>query len=233
MRLAVIGDGKMGRAVAALAEERGWTVTAVLGASRNAGGSGIDRVQLGRPDVAVEFTEPAAAPANIVACARAGIPVVVGTTGWYAHLDRVAGEVRRLGGGLLYGANFSLGAHLLSLAAAAVGKMLAARDWDVHVVETHHRAKKDAPSGTAAVLADEIAAALGKEVPVTSVRLGHVPGTHEVLFDSDYESLRLVHEVRDRRVFAVGALVAAEWMRGRAGVYTVKDILLESGRHES
>lgn len=233
MRLAVIGDGKMGRAVAALAEERGWTVTALLGASGNVGGSGIEPVRLGMPDVAVEFTEPAAAPANVIACARAGIPVVVGTTGWYADLDRVVGEVRRLGGGMLYGANFSLGAHLLSVAAVAVAKALAGRDWDVHVVETHHRAKKDAPSGTAAVLAREIASAFGKEVPVTSVRLGQVPGTHEVLFDSVYESLRLVHEVRDRRVFAVGALVAAEWMRGRTGVYTVKDILVESDRYES
>jgi 4-hydroxy-tetrahydrodipicolinate reductase len=233
MRLAVIGDGRMGRAVATLAEERGWIVTAVVGAAGNAAGAAIDRPKLGMPDVAIEFTEASAAPANILACARAGIPVVVGTTGWYGELETVAAEVSRLGGSMLYAANFSLGAQLLRVAVITLAKLLrSSQDWDVHLVETHHLAKKDAPSGTAAALAAEVARVLERPLPVTSVRVGSVPGQHEVICDAPFESLRLAHEVRDRRVFAAGALAAAEWLQGRRGVYTVSDMLVGRGYNE-
>jgi 4-hydroxy-tetrahydrodipicolinate reductase len=226
MRLAIIGDGKMGRAIAALAADRGDVVTALVGLAGNEAGAGITRQGLGDPEVAVEFTEPAAAAANALACVRAGVPVVVGTTGWYDALDRVTAEVHAAGGALFWSPNFSLGvAVLLAAAETAARAVRAVGGFDAHLIETHHAAKKDRPSGTAAVLADRVGEVLGQRVAVTSVRTGQVPGTHEILFDAPFEQVRLVHEARDRRVFADGALKAAAWLRGRRGVFTMRDVI--------
>jgi 4-hydroxy-tetrahydrodipicolinate reductase len=226
LRLAIIGMGKMGRAVAALAPERGFEVVATIGGRENAGGSGISAASLRGADVAVEFTEPSAAPTNVEACVDAGVPVVCGTTGWYDQLDAVASDVVRNDGALLHAANFSVGvAIFLEALAAAARAVAAAGGFDAHVVETHHAAKKDAPSGTALAIERETAAALGRPVPVTSVRTGWVPGTHEVVFDGAFEQIRLEHLARDRRVFADGALAAARWLVGRKGVFTMRDVL--------
>jgi 4-hydroxy-tetrahydrodipicolinate reductase len=226
VKIALIGDGKMSRAIAPLAVERGHSITVMLGAGENRDGSGITRERLGGPDVAIEFTEPSAAAANVVACAKAGLPVVVGTTGWYDQLDRVITEVRRLDGAMFWAPNFSVGVAVLSAAIqAATAALRGVPGFDVHIVETHHAAKKDKPSGTAASLARIAETGLGREVPITSIRTGQVPGTHELVIDAAFEQLRLVHEARDRRVFADGALSAAEWMLGRTGVFTMRDVL--------
>jgi 4-hydroxy-tetrahydrodipicolinate reductase len=135
--------------------------------------------------------------------------------------------VRAAGGRLLWAANFSLGVNVLLELARAAGGLLRGHGLDVHLVETHHAAKKDAPSGTALAIARAAGPALGREIPITSVRTGHVPGTHELTFDGPFEQLRLVHEARDRRVFAEGALAAAAWLAARRepGVYTMQDVL--------
>jgi 4-hydroxy-tetrahydrodipicolinate reductase len=226
MKIALIGDGKMARAISPLAIERGHVVSVMLGEKDNVGAAGISRGALGEPDVAIEFTEPSAAAANVMACARAGIPVVVGTTGWYDQLETVSAAVRELRGTMFWAPNFSLGVAAMSAAVEAVSRAIGhARGFDMHLVETHHSAKKDRPSGTAAALARVVANASGREVPITSIRTGHVPGTHELIIDGPYEQLRLVHEARDRRVFADGALAAAEWLIGREGVFTMRDML--------
>lgn len=228
MKIALIGDGKMARAIAPLAADRGHQITVTLGAGDNRDGSGITREKLGNPDLAIEFTEPSAAVANVLACARAGLSVVVGTTGWYNELDKVSAEVRRLDGSMFWAPNFSLGVAILSAAIeAATSALRGVSSFDVHLVETHHAAKKDRPSGTAASLADIATRNLGREVPITSVRTGFVPGTHELVIDAAFEQLRLVHEARDRRVFADGALSAAEWLLGRKGVFTMRDMLAQ------
>ena len=232
MKIALIGGGKMGRAIAPLAVARGHTVTATLRSSDNANAQGITREGLGHPDIAIEFTEPAAAAANVRACARAGVPVVVGTTGWYDELDAVIADVRRLNGTMFWAPNFSVGVAVLSAAIeAATAALRGVAGFDVHLVETHHAAKKDRPSGTAASLAQIAERGLGRDVPITSIRTGHVPGTHELVIDAAFEQLRLVHEARDRRVFADGAISAAEWLHGRkgggggGGVFTMSDVL--------
>lgn len=228
MRIAIIGDGKMGQAVAAAAEARGHVVTAMLGIAGNEMGRGVSAERLGHPDVAVEFTEPASAADNVLACLRAAVPVVVGTTGWYQRLEEVSGEARRLNGALFWSPNFSIGVAVLGAAVtAALRAVRGFGGFDVHLVETHHAAKKDRPSGTAAALAGAGGEALGRGIPVSSVRVGHVPGTHEFVIDAAFEQVRLVHEARDRRVFADGALTAAAWLPGRKGVYTMKDLLAD------
>ena len=224
-RLAIVGMGKMGQAIAELAPTRGWEVVARLGQADTA--RGITKDLLAGADVTVEFTTPTAAPANVQHVVAAGCPVVVGTTGWYAELPRVSAEVEARGGALLTATNFSLGVNIFQQIAEFAARLLGrAPGFEVHLVETHHSAKKDAPSGTAATLARAASAPWGRgDIPITSVRVGSVPGTHEFLFDAPFEQIHLEHIARDRRVFADGALVAAAWLIGRRGVFTMRDVL--------
>jgi 4-hydroxy-tetrahydrodipicolinate reductase len=228
-RLAVIGDGKMGRLVASLAAEQGFDVAAVLG-REDVSYRGISRDALHGATVAIEFTVPDAAAANVRAALAAGCAVVSGTTGWDAERAVVESEARASGGALLWAPNFSLGVHILTrLVAEAARLAQSAGGFDAHLVETHHAAKLDAPSGTAKLLARAAEGTTGSALPMTSVRVGHVPGTHEVIFDAPFEQLRLTHEARDRRVFALGALVAARWIAGRSGVFSLDDVLNTPG----
>lgn len=226
-RVAIIGHGKMGRAVEQLAIEHGWTVTAIIDAGANHHGTGITPGSLAGANVAIEFTTGRAAPANVRACVHAACPVVSGTTGWDAERARVEEDVLTGAGALLWSPNFSIGVNLFWQVAEVAARLAGrTRSFDAHIVETHHAAKRDAPSGTAIALQRLATAAFGSEIPVSSVRVGAVPGTHELLLDAAFEQIRVVHEARDRRVFAEGALAAAQWLIGRRGVYTMRDFLL-------
>ena len=225
VRIALIGMGKMGRAIALLAPDRDCEVVARIDPGGSEGGV-VSRETLRNAEVAIEFTVPGAAPANIRACLAAGCPVVVGTTGWYHELAAVSAEVAQANGALLTAPNFSVGVAIFDRVVAEAARLFSVvPGFDVHLIETHHNEKKDAPSGTAGSLARTAEAAMGRPVPITSVRVGSVPGTHELLFDAPFEQVRLVHEARDRRVFAEGALVAARWLIGRTGVYGMQDVL--------
>lgn len=223
LRIALVGMGKMGRTLAQLAPERGMHVVAEIDDGN------ITRETLGGADVAIEFSVPTAAAVNVRACLGAGCPVVVGTTGWYDQLPALSAEVRASGGALLTAPNFSIGVALFDRVVAEAARLFAgAPGFEAVMIETHHSAKKDAPSGTAAALARTAEKSLGRALPITSVRVGSVPGTHEIVFDAPFEQVRLVHEARDRRVFADGALVAARWLVGRTGVFTMQDVLSTS-----
>jgi 4-hydroxy-tetrahydrodipicolinate reductase len=223
-RLAIVGMGKMGQAIAQLAPTNGFDVVARLDHAEMT--TGLTKQMLNAADVAVEFSVPEAAPDNIRAIVAAGCPVVVGTTGWYGRLEDVKRDVNASNGALLAATNFSLGVNIFEQVLARAAQLFAAAPgFDAHMIETHHAAKKDAPSGTAITLAKAAAAASGHEMPITSVRVGSVPGIHEVIFDAQFEQVRLQHVARDRRVFAEGALVAAAWLIGRRGVFTMKDVL--------
>lgn len=223
IRLAIIGPGKMGAAIAELAPAHGMAVVATIGAD-----SAVTPETLGNAQVAVEFTEPSAATANVRACVQAGCPVVVGTTGWYADLPAIADLVATGGGAVLWAANFSLGVHALSRIVRRAGAIFARLPgFDAALMEIHHAAKKDAPSGTARMLQNDFAAGGGGSVPITSIRVGSVPGTHSLVLDSAFEQIVITHEARDRRVFAEGALLAAGWLVGRHGVFTLDDVFGE------
>jgi 4-hydroxy-tetrahydrodipicolinate reductase len=227
LRLAIVGMGKMGHAIEQLAAERDCEVVARLDMDETA--RGIDSKVLNGAQVAVEFTTPASAATNVGALIAAGVPTVVGTTGWYDALPAIAAEVKKRGGALLTATNFSLGVNAFEAILAQAAAILAATGgFDAHMIELHHSAKKDAPSGTAHTLEKAAAAAWGKPIPITSVRTGSIPGTHEVVFDAPFETIRIAHVARDRRVFAEGAIVAAKWLVGRKGVFTMKDLLSSS-----
>ena len=224
--LAIIGDGKMGEAIRQLALDKGWQVSAVIGERESAEGVGISRSSLGDPDVAVEFTQPGAAVANVTACLRAAVPVVVGTTGWYESLPDVTRTASETGTPLLWSPNFSLGVNvMIEVGRFAASMMRNLEEFDAHIIETHHTRKKDAPSGTAIAIAKAASDALERPIPTTSIRTGSVPGTHELVFDGAFEQLSIVHLARDRRVFAEGALRAADWLVGKHGVFTMRDVL--------
>lgn len=218
----------MGREIDSLARERGWEVVAMIGMEGNDRGRGITPAALKSADVAVEFTQPDAALANIVACLKAKCPVVVGTTGWHSSLPDAEKAARESGTALLWASNFSTGVNLFMEIARRAGELLKGSPaFEAHIVETHHSKKKDAPSGTAIALEAAAAQTLGKKIPITSVRTGSVPGTHQLTFDAPFEQISITHTARDRRVFAEGALRAAEWLIGSkgGGVYTMKDVL--------
>jgi 4-hydroxy-tetrahydrodipicolinate reductase len=223
-RLAILGLGKMGREVEGVAKERGVEVVARLDVAEVRDRSAA-KAALGRAQVAVEFTTPDAAVSNIDLCLEAGVPIVVGTTGWYDQLDRVRARVEKYDGALLFAPNFSLGVALVKALCVRAGQLLRGMEgFDVHISETHHAQKKDAPSGTALLLRDALGEA-GRDVHITSVRTGNVPGHHEVAIDSAYESIVVSHDARNRRIFADGALRAALWLRGRRGVFTMDDVV--------
>lgn len=221
VRVALVGMGKMGRAIDQLAPERNCEIVARLDA-----GDRVTTSSLAGADVAIEFTTPDAAADNVLALLDAKCPVVVGTTGWYERLPEVTARAAERSGAVLWAPNFSIGVTLLhEVVARACEVLRAASGFDVHLVETHHAAKKDAPSGTAASLARAAKDALGRDVPITSVRTGSVPGTHDLIFDAAFETIRIEHIARDRRVFADGALLAARWLPGHRGVFGMRDVL--------
>jgi len=226
MQIVIVGNGRMGRAVAALAAERGHAVR-VIGREENAGGAALTPERLAGVDIAIEFTRPDAVAGNLERLIEAGVPTVTGTTGWTAERPRIERLVRSRGGALLYAANFSIGVHLFLRAARELAALFAKRpEFGAFILEEHHAGKLDAPSGTAALLREQGREADPvREFPITSVRAGFIPGTHQLTYDGPHESVSLSHVARSRAGFAVGALAAAEWLPGRPGFHSFEAML--------
>ena len=228
MKLALFGFGAMGRLVGKLAAEKGHEVALTIDiedASRS-----VEELidALGGCDVAIDFSIAEAVPKNTETCARAGVPLVVGTTGWLSRLDEVRRIVDQFDAALVYGANFSVGVQIFYRVAAAAADLFQNLDsYDAFIEESHHKRKRDAPSGTAIQLGDIVANHLGRDVPVTSTRAGYIPGTHRVGFDSAADHITLEHVARSREGFAAGALMAAEWIVGRQGVFEFSEVFDE------
>lgn len=218
----------MGQLVAKLAGERGHEVAVVLNSS-DAERSAEDLAEgLNGCEVAVDFSVANAVVRNVSACAIADVPLVEGTTGWQGDLDEVRRIVAENDAALVYGANFSIGVQVFYRVAAAAAELFRNLDsYDAFIEEAHHKRKRDAPSGTALQLGDIVAAQLGRDVPVTSTRAGYIPGTHRVGFDSTADQITLEHVARSREGFAGGALMAAEWIVGREGVFEFSEVFDE------
>jgi 4-hydroxy-tetrahydrodipicolinate reductase len=228
MKLALIGHGAMGRLVERLAREDGHDVATVL--ARRESAFHVEELAeiLGGHDAAIDFTVAEAVPRHAEACALARVPLVEGTTGWQAQAEDVRRAVERANGALIYGANFSVGVNLFYRIVARAAELF--RGFDAYapfVEEAHHSRKRDAPSGTALRLRDILAANYESEIPVSSTRAGHIPGTHRVGFDSQADQILLTHTARSREGFAAGALVAARWIQGRQGVFEFSEAIDE------
>ena len=229
MRIALLGYGKMGKLIESIAVREGWEVSPKLDIDENAAGNGITAESMEGVDVAIEFSQPEAVISNIEAAARARVNMVVGTTGWSDQRAKVERIVRDAGIGLIYGANFSLGMNLffeiVSYSARLVGML---PQYDAYLSEEHHRAKKDAPSGTALNLLDMMRPHLSNPNPsVACVRAGWIPGTHVIGFDSEADTITLEHRARSRQGFAEGAVLAARWIAGKKGIYDFRQVFRE------
>lgn len=221
MLFLVLGKGKTGSLVAEVARERGHGVRA-FDIHENEHAAAITAPNLAGVDVVIDFTAPEAAIENMRAVLSLGSHIVVGTTGWYAHVEEMKAIAKRRGSGLLYGSNFSIGVQKLFRLTAELAKLDGYR---FAIQETHHTTKVDAPSGTAITLRDIIHEVKPTvEVEVTSHRVGDAKGEHIVTATSEYDVIELRHDAHSRRGFAVGAVRGAEWLAGKSGAWDIREV---------
>ena len=218
LKLLLVGYGKMGRMVEELAAGQDIEI--------------VGRVDEGRDewrpaDVAVDFSTAGALLANFPKYLQSRMNVVIGTTGWGEHADTLRADAAKAGLGVVASANFSIGVNIFQHVVAETARMMQAQpQYGAWVHEIHHSAKRDAPSGTAILLRDAMkAAGFERPIDVSSSRAGLVPGTHTIGFDGPSDTIELIHTARDRRGFAGGALLAAKWIKGRTGWYSMQDVL--------
>ena len=236
MKIAIIGYGKMGKEIEKTAVERGHFVNLIIDINNMAEFTPENLIS---NDIAIEFTTPVSAPENILTCLSAGIPVVAGTTGWFNHLPEVEKKCIEMEGALFHSSNFSPGVNIMFAVNEYLAQIMNSfPGYNVSITETHHTQKLDAPSGTAITLADQIIKEIRRKkkwipvkednpesVFVKSNRKGHIKGIHEVIYDSDIDYLSLTHYAKSRRGFALGAVMAAEFLQDKKGIFTMRDLL--------
>ena len=236
MRIGLVGYGKMGRTIEALGKKLGHSFPMIVDVN-NMEDLNADRVA--EMDVAIEFTTPDSAPGNIRRCIDLGIPVVSGTTGWNDRFGEVRSYCLEKGGALFYASNFSLGVNILFAMNRQLARIMDRfPEYQVSMKEVHHIHKLDAPSGTAITLAEQIISEQGRvkswslddqggpgNIHIDAVREGEVKGIHEITYESDLDSLSLIHAAKSREAFAAGAIMAALFIRERSGVYGMSDLL--------
>ncbi len=226
-KLAIVGYGKMGRLIEQLAPQHGLEVVLKLNRANNVDGIGIEADAFRSVDVAIEFSSPEAVLLNLQRLAALRIPVVTGTTGWFDQLPEIRQAFDRSGSGLVWSPNFSIGVAIFRRLTEVAAKLLSGEsEYGAWAWEIHHHTKKDAPSGTLLQLIGAMEeAGYSRPISAASNRAGRHPGTHEIGFDSDADTLTLRHVARNRNGFAHGALRSARWIVGRSGVYTFDDVL--------
>ena len=233
MKIALLGYGRMGKEIEKIALQRGHEIVLKI--------SEEQEYDITKADIAIDFSIPDAAFSNITHCFKNKIPVVSGTTGWLERYNEALEVCHKNQGSFIYASNFSLGVNVFfELNKKLASIMNSLKEYDVGIVEIHHTKKLDAPSGTAITLANDISDNLEKKgwqliqndkrmnndfIPVTSKRIPEVPGTHIVSYDSDVDAIEIKHTAHNRKGFALGAVIAAEWLIDKTGVYSMKDVL--------
>jgi 4-hydroxy-tetrahydrodipicolinate reductase len=230
MKIALLGYGKMGKIIEKLALEKGHTIISKINQDSS-------KEELLKADIAIEFSTPEAAVSNIKFCLENGIPIVSGTTGWLAHYDEMIKLCENRNGSFIYASNFSIGVNLFFSINEYVSNLMKPwKDYQVSIEEIHHTKKLDAPSGTGITLAEEIVKNSDKKnwklneeaddtIKITAKRMDEVKGTHIINYDSNIDTISIKHEAHSRDGFALGALLAAEWLADKKGIFTMKDVL--------
>lgn len=236
MKIALIGYGKMGKEIEQILIARGHTIPLIIDLNNT---NDLDAAHLKEIDVAIEFTTPSTAYGNVVKCLEAGVPVVCGTTAWLDKLPQVEQLCKEKTGAFFYASNYSIGVNIFFEINRRLAQLMNRfGEYDVTIEETHHTQKKDAPSGTAVTLAEGILENLDRkqkwvcgtttvpeELEVVAIRRSVVPGTHTVTYESDVDSLSITHMAKSRRGFALGAVLAAEFLHGKTGIFSMKDLM--------
>lgn len=238
MKIGLLGYGKMGKAIESIAIERGHTIAFTVNSQHP-----IETADLSAADIAIEFSQPALALRHMEACIENELPVVVGTTAWQQHLERVSALVDQKKGALLYTSNFSVGVNILFQINEQLARLMSRQpDYTASIEEIHHLQKLDAPSGTAVTIAEGIISEHAgydrwicgegsepetqqNELGILALREPEVPGTHLVKYTSEIDTITLTHEAHSRKGFAQGAVIAAEFLQGRKGLFTMRDVL--------
>lgn len=230
MKIALLGYGKMGKVIERIALERGHEI--VLKKDQHTSFDGLKNA-----DVAIDFSVPDSAVANISECLNNGIPVISGTTGWLVDYPKMVELCNAKNGSFIYGSNFSLGVNVFFELNEYLAKMMAnLKQYNVSMEEIHHTQKLDAPSGTAITLAEGVIkntnyanwtleTPISNEIHIEAKRIENVPGTHSIFYDSEVDQIEIKHTAHSREGFALGAVIAAEWLIGKKGVFTMKDVL--------
>jgi len=230
MRIALLGYGKMGKSIEQIALQRGHTI--VIKANHD------DEYDISQADIAIDFSIPKAAFKNISHCLTHKVPVISGTTGWLDHYEQTVSLCKAEEGAFIYASNFSLGVNIFFELNRSLAKMMSAlKDYKVSIEEIHHTQKLDAPSGTAITLANDIIKEHSNysswrlnelddnTIEISAKRIDDVPGTHTINYNSDVDAITINHTAHNRQGFALGAVIAAEWLLGKTGVFTMKDVL--------
>ena len=230
MKIALFGYGRMGKMIEQAALTRGHTIVTKVDIDTK-------NIDFSIMDVAIDFSMPNAAFENITSCLNHGVPVISGTTGWLDRYDEAVNLCQQKNGGFIYASNFSLGVNVFFELNKNLAQMMKnLKQYRVSMEEIHHTQKLDAPSGTAITLAEgiieqtdyvnwKLETASENEIPIVSRRIDQVPGTHTVIYDNTIDSIELKHTAHNREGFALGAVVAAEWIHGKTGVFSMKDVL--------
>ena len=235
MKIALIGYGKMGKAIEEIALQKGHTICLTIDLYNL---EDLTKENLQKADVAIEFTSPENAANNILQCFDAGVPVVCGTTGWLNNFDKVKDICIEENGSFLYASNFSIGVNIFFELNKKLSELMSKQDYKVTIEETHHTQKKDAPSGTAITIAEQIIKELShkkqwvnqesnnaEDLSIISHRIDPAAGTHAVKYSSDVDNIEIIHTAHNRNGFANGAVLAAEFIRGKKGIFSMKDVL--------
>ena len=230
MKIALFGYGKMGKTIEQIALQKGHTI--VL---KTSGKSSLEKII--EADVAIDFSTPKAAASNIKFCLERQIPIVCGTTGWLDYYDEIINFCNKCNGAFIYASNFSIGVNIFFKMNEYLAKLMKPwKEYQVSLEEIHHTEKLDTPSGTAITLAEDIIKnsdnkswnlkkAKKKNIMITSKRVTNVKGTHTINYQSEIDTISIQHEAKSREGFALGALIAAEWLVGKKGVFSMKDVL--------
>tara|TARA_B110000285_G_C14880643_1_gene493718 strand:+ start:58 stop:759 length:702 start_codon:yes stop_codon:yes gene_type:complete len=230
MKIALLGYGKMGKIIEKLALEKGHTIISKINQDSS-------KEELLKADIAIEFSTPEAAVSNIKFCLENGIPIVSGTTGWLAHYDEMIKLCENRNGSFIYASNFSIGVNLFFSINEYVSNLMEPwKDYQVSIEEVHHNQKLDIPSGTAVTLAEgiirnsdkknwELNGTEAENINITAKRINDIKGTHIINYDSNIDTILIKHEAHSRDGFALGAILAAEWLVDKKGIFTMKDVL--------
>jgi 4-hydroxy-tetrahydrodipicolinate reductase len=236
MRIALIGYGKMGKAIEEIALKRGHEIVLKIDIENT---GEFTKENLSKADAAIEFSSPHSAYENVMKCLRFGVPVVCGSTGWLDQYDDVKKYCDHNNGAFLYSSNYSIGVNIFFEINKHLAQLMAAyADYDLLITETHHTQKRDAPSGTAISLAEQVLEKISRktkwvnykttnpfELEIDSVRIDPAPGTHQVKYNSAIDDIEIIHTAHNRQGFATGAVLAAEFIDGKKGVFSFKDVL--------
>ena len=231
MKIALFGYGKMGKEIEQIALQRGHEIVLKI--------KGTEEYDISQADIAIDFSIPNAALSNIVSCFRNNVPVISGTTGWLDDFDKAIDVCKENNGSFIYASNFSIGVNIFFELNKQLAKMMnSQKEYSINVEEIHHTKKLDTPSGTAITLAEGIINNTSKRdwqlketqinagtIPIEAKRILDVPGTHIISYESQIDSIEIKHTAHNRKGFALGAVIAAEWLNNKIGIYTMKDVL--------